>query len=68
MSDRQRGRPRLFREPPVSVSVRIPVPLHDALSIEAVRRGVDLSAVIRERLDHFRISKIDTRDGSRHTT
>ena len=42
------GRPREFDGPPVSV--RLPAPLHDALSREALRRGADLSDVIRERL------------------
>jgi hypothetical protein len=41
------GRPREFDD---VVSVRLPATVHDALSREAVRRGVDLSDVIRERL------------------
>ena len=45
---RKGGRPREFDGPPVSV--RLPAPLHDALSREALRRGADLSDVIRERL------------------
>jgi hypothetical protein len=66
MSERQRGRPREFDGPPVSI--RLPATLHDELSREAVQRRVDLSDVIRERLDHFRISKVDRRDGARQTT
>lgn len=38
----------MFDGPPVSV--RLPAELHDALSLEALRRDVDLAAVIRERL------------------
>lgn len=45
---RKGGRPREFDGPPVSV--RLPAPLHDDLSREALRRHVDLSDVIRERL------------------
>jgi hypothetical protein len=45
---RRRGRPRRFDGTPVSV--RLPQPLHDALILEAIRRHVDLSDVIRERL------------------
>lgn len=44
----KRGRPKEFDGPPVSV--RLPATLHDALAKEAIRRGEDLSAVIRERL------------------
>ena len=47
--DRRRGgRPREFDGPPISV--RLPAPLHDDLSREALRRDVDLADVIRERL------------------
>jgi hypothetical protein len=46
--ERRRGRPREFDGTPVSV--RLPSALHDAMSREAIRRGVDLSDVIRERL------------------
>jgi hypothetical protein len=42
------ARPKEFDGPPVSV--RLPAALHDALSIEALRRDVDLADVIRERL------------------
>jgi hypothetical protein len=42
------ARPREFDGPPVSV--RLTTDLHDALSLEAIRRGVDLAKVIRERL------------------
>jgi hypothetical protein len=49
MTERRKGgRPREFDGPPVSV--RLPAPLHDDLSREAIRRDVDLSDVIRERL------------------
>jgi hypothetical protein len=65
MSERQRGRPREFGELPLHV--RVPVALHDALSREAVHRGVHLSEVIRERLE-FRSPKVDRRDGARQTT
>jgi len=44
----KRGRPKQFDGTPVSV--RLPSRLHDALSREAIRRGVDLARVIRERL------------------
>jgi hypothetical protein len=47
-SERRRGRPRLFDGTPISV--RLPRALHDAISLEAIRRGVDLAVVIRERL------------------
>ena len=46
----KRGRPREFDQ---TVSVRLPRQLHDALSREALRRDVDLSDVMRERLAHF---------------
>lgn len=47
--DRRRGgRPKEFDGTPVSV--RLPAQLHDDLSREALRRDVDLSDVIRERL------------------
>lgn len=39
-----------------TVSIRLPKELHDDLSREALRRDVELSRVIRERLA-FRISK-----------
>jgi len=42
------GRPKEFDGTPVSV--RLPNVLHDSLSREALKRGVDLSDVIRERL------------------
>lgn len=42
------GRPKEFDGTPVSV--RLPHVLHDLLSREAIKRGVDLSDVIRERL------------------
>lgn len=45
---KRRGRPRRFDGTPISV--RLPRELHDGLSVEAIRRGVDLSDVIRERL------------------
>lgn len=45
---RQVGRPREFDE---TVSVRLPKATHDDLSLEALRRDVDLSDVIRERLN-----------------
>jgi predicted HicB family RNase H-like nuclease len=45
------GRPREFDGTPVSV--RLPAALHDALSVEAVRRGADLSDVIRQGLTQF---------------
>jgi hypothetical protein len=44
----KRGRPKRFDGTPVSV--RLPATLHDRLSQDAVKRGVDLSRVIRERL------------------
>lgn len=44
----KRGRPKKFDG---VVSVRLPRPLHDELSLEALRRGIDLSDVIRERLE-----------------
>lgn len=47
---RRRGRPREFDE---VVSIRMPRALHDALSIEAVRHGQELSTVIRDGLDYF---------------
>lgn len=53
---RRRGRPRCFDG---TVSVRLTKELHDALSLEALMRGVNLAEVIRERLSAFRISKID---------
>lgn len=49
------GRPHEFDE---MVSVRLPKTLHNDLSREALRRGMFLSDVIRERLG-FRISKLD---------
>lgn len=49
MSEQNRGgRPKQFDGTPVSV--RLPAALHDALSRDALRRGVELSTVIRERL------------------
>lgn len=45
---RKPGRPRVFDGTPVSV--RLPSDLHDVLVREALRRDVDLSVVIRERL------------------
>jgi len=42
------GRPKQFDE---VVSVRLPKRLHDTLSREAIRRDVELSDVIRERLN-----------------
>lgn len=44
----KRGRPREFDGTPVSI--RLPRALHDALAREALRRDVELSKVIRERL------------------
>jgi predicted HicB family RNase H-like nuclease len=56
----RRGRRKQFDGPPVSV--RLPKELHDALSIEALQRRVDMSDVIRERLSRtIRISKIGKR-------
>lgn len=53
----RRGRRKQFDGPPVSV--RLPKPLYDDLSVEAIRRKVDMSDVIRERLSkQIRISKI----------
>lgn len=53
---RARGRPKRFDGTPVSV--RLPKELHDELSVEAIRREVDMSDVIRERLRRqIRISK-----------
>jgi predicted HicB family RNase H-like nuclease len=43
------GRPKQFDGDPVSV--RLPSHLHDALSVEALRRSVSLADVIRERLE-----------------
>jgi len=51
---RRRGRPLEFDGTPVSV--RLPAALHDDLSREALRRDVDLSQVIRERLSVSRKS------------
>lgn len=45
------GRPREFDGTPVSV--RLPSRLHDALTRVALRRGDDLSDVIREGLTRF---------------
>lgn len=42
------ARPRQFDGPPVSV--RLTADLHDDMSREALRRDIDLSDVIRERL------------------
>ena len=42
------GRPREFD---VTVSVRLRAARHDEMSKEALRRGVDLAEVIRERLN-----------------
>jgi len=58
MSDDRRkpGRPKEFDGTPVSV--RLPKDLHDALSRESLRRGDDLSDVIRKRLS---ISYLKTR-------
>jgi hypothetical protein len=44
----RRGRPREFDGTPVSV--RLPSTLHDDIVREALRRGLDVSEVIRERL------------------
>jgi hypothetical protein len=44
----KRGRPRKFDGTPVSV--RLPKDLHDALSLDAIRQGEQLSVVIREYL------------------
>lgn len=52
---RKPGRPKQFDD---TVSVRLPAPLHDEMSREALRRHVELSVVIRERLREFRISKL----------
>lgn len=43
-----RGRPSLG--PTSVVSVRLPYALHDEVGREAVRRGVSVNAVIRERI------------------
>jgi predicted HicB family RNase H-like nuclease len=51
IEQKPRGRPRLYDGPPVSV--RLPSTLHDALSVEALRRQMDLSELIRERLAYF---------------
>ncbi len=48
------ARPKEFDGTPVSV--RLPARLHDDLAREAIRRDVDMSDVIRERLA-FRITK-----------
>jgi predicted HicB family RNase H-like nuclease len=47
------------------VSVRIPAAVHDRLAQEAVRRAVDLSDVIRERLARPNVSQMPRlpRDG-----
>lgn len=42
------GRPKEFDE---IVSVRLPKELHNEMSVEALRRGVYLATVIRERLE-----------------
>jgi len=47
---RRRGRPRKFKTGASIVSVRLPVDLHDALIREAIKRQVELSDIIRERL------------------
>jgi hypothetical protein len=62
---RTRGRPRVFDGTPVSV--RLPSAVHDALSVEAVRRGVPMADVIRERLSDSRISKIGAPPPTVHT-
>lgn len=54
MSDQRQTKPR---EHDSMVSVRLPARLHDALSREALRRDVGISAVIRERLAR-RVSQI----------
>lgn len=53
------GRPKQFDGPPISV--RLPKTLHDTLSREALRREMQLSDLIRERLG-CRISKLDGAD------
>lgn len=55
---RRGGRPRQFDGTPVSV--RLPATLHDALSREALRRDVELSTVIRERLTTPSVSQNPT--------
>lgn len=47
----RRGRKKRFDGPPVSV--RLPAALHDVLSLDAIRRDIDLSDVIREGLIYF---------------
>jgi hypothetical protein len=44
------SRPKLYDGPPISV--RLPADLQDDLCREALRRDVDVSRVIRERLWH----------------
>lgn len=53
MSEQKVGRPRQFDGSPISV--RLSGALHDELSIEALRRGIDLAVVIRERLMRKRV-------------
>lgn len=52
----KRGRPKQFDGTPVSV--RLPVDLHDALSVLSLQRRVDLSAVIRQALRYYVSQKV----------
>jgi hypothetical protein len=58
MSDESRlrpGRTKLYDGPPVSV--RLTRTMHDTLAVEAIRRRVELSHVIRERLSISPVSQ-----------
>ena len=57
--------PRVKQLDGTPVSVRLPAKLHDDLSREALRRGVEMSRVIRERLS--RISKRPDTGAVSHT-
>lgn len=51
MSERKRGRPKSpSTEETVVHNVRLPISLFDRLAVEAVREGVPISKVIRERI------------------
>ena len=50
-----RGRPRQFDGFPVRV--RLSAAVHDELCLEAVRRGIGVSDVVRERLEYFVVQK-----------